>query len=72
LLRPGDRVTWRRVTEAELEAAREALAADRAEYDIVDEPFDVRAYLGFLRKVDAEATAFRQRQEAAQKVVPVP
>ena len=65
-------MTWKRVAEAELEETREALAADRAAYDIVDEPFDVRAYLGFLREVDTEATAFRRRQDAAQKLVPVP
>jgi len=72
LLRPGDRVTWSRVTEAQLEETREALAADRAGYDIVDEPFDVRAYLSFLRGVEPEAAAFRRRQEAAQQRVPVP
>jgi len=72
LLRPGDRVTWKRVTEAELDEAREALAANRAAYDIVDEPFDVRAYLSFLRQVDTEAATFRQRQDAAQKLVPIP
>lgn len=72
LLRPGDRVTWKRVAEAELDEAREALAADRVAYDIVDEPFDVRAYLSFLRQVDTEAMAFRQRQDAAQKLVPIP
>ncbi len=72
LLRPGDRVGWERVTEDELEARRAALAANEATYDIVDDPFDVRAYLRFLDEVRDEAEAFRRRQEAAQRQVPVP
>jgi allophanate hydrolase subunit 1 len=72
LLRPGDRVGWERVTEDELEARRAALAANEATYDIVDDPFDVRAYLRFLDEVCDEAEAFRRRQEAAQRQVPVP
>ncbi len=72
LLRPGDRVTWARVTEEELEATRAALEADGATYDIVDDPFDVRAYVGFVGGVRAEAEAFRARQDAAQRLVPVP
>jgi allophanate hydrolase subunit 1 len=72
LLRPGDRITWVRVTEEELEARRAALASNAATYDIVDDPFDVRAYLRFLDGVREEAEAFRRRQDEAQRHVAVP
>jgi allophanate hydrolase subunit 1 len=72
LLRPGDRIRWARVSEDELEARRAALAEDRAAYDIVDDPFDVRRYLRFLAETREEAEAFRRRQDAAQRQVPVP
>ena len=72
LLRPGDRITWTRVTEDELEMRRAALAAGEAAYDIADDSFDVREYLRFLDDVRAEAEALRRRQEAAQRTVPVP
>ena len=72
LLRPGDRITWTRVSDDELEVRRAALAGGGAAYDIAEEPFDVRAYLRFRDGVQEEAEAFRRRQEAAQRQIPVP
>jgi allophanate hydrolase subunit 1 len=72
LLRPGDRITWERVDEHELEARRAALMEGGAAYAIVDDPFDVRTYVRFLEETRLEADAFRRRQEAAQRQVAVP
>ena len=73
LLRPGDRVTWKpRDARPSWRRRARRWPPTGPAYDIVDEPFDVRAYLGFLRGVEPEAAAFRRRQEAAQQRVPVP
>ncbi|MBO0885715.1 MAG: carboxyltransferase domain-containing protein, partial [Mycobacterium sp.] len=48
LLRPGDRVKFEPVEEAELMELWEDVRADRYVYDIQDSPFDVGAYLNWL------------------------
>jgi urea carboxylase len=72
LLRPGDRVRFERVEEEELMRLFEDVRADRYEYDIREEPFDVGAYLESLEQhADAAEHRRRTREEAAART-PVP
>lgn len=72
LLRAGDRVKFRRVEEEELLALWEDVPADRYQYAIQDDPFDVGAYLDWLPAVADEADERRKRREEAAAATPVP
>ncbi|MBV9365860.1 MAG: carboxyltransferase domain-containing protein [Solirubrobacterales bacterium] len=72
LLRPGDRVTFERVSEEELLSTWEDARADRYRYRIEEQPFDVGAYLELREKVRDEAEKWRQRREEAAANTPVP
>ena len=72
LLRPGDRVTFERVSEEELDSAWEDVRADRYRYKIQEQPFDVGTYLELREKVHNEAEERRRRREEAAAATPVP
>jgi urea carboxylase len=72
LIKPGDRVQFHRVEEAELEQAFADVRADRYEYRIEDDPFDVERWLAHCEAVRDEADAHRRRREAAAEGTPVP
>jgi urea carboxylase len=72
LLRPGDRVTFERVSEEELLSTWEDVRADRYRYRIVEQPFDVGAYLELRETVRDEAEERRRRREEAAANAPVP
>lgn len=72
LLRPGDRVTFYRVTEDELMAIFDEVHTDRYRYRIQEQPFDVGTYLDFRDSVWDEAERQRQRREEAAAATPVP
>jgi urea carboxylase len=72
LLRPGDRIQFHRVDEAELLQAFEAVHADRYRYSIEDSPFDLAAYLDWLPTIAEEAEERRHRREQAAAASPVP
>jgi urea carboxylase len=72
LIKPGDRVRFERVEEAELLRLFEEVRADRYQYRIEHAPFDVSAYLRTLESVAAEASAFRARRDAGAAATPVP
>jgi allophanate hydrolase subunit 1 len=72
LLRPGDRVTFERVSEEELLSTWEDVRANRYRYRIEEQPFDVGAYLELREAVRDEAEKWRQRREEAAGNTPVP
>jgi allophanate hydrolase subunit 1 len=72
LLRPGDRVTFERVSEEELLSTWEDVRADRYRYRIEEQPFDVGAYLELREQVRDEAEERRRRREEAAANTPVP
>lgn len=72
LIKPGDRVTFHRVTEEELDAAREAVRADRYEYRVEEDPFDVEDWMRHCDDVAEEAGEHRRRREVASEGTPVP
>jgi allophanate hydrolase subunit 1 len=72
LLRPADRVTFARTTEAELIEAFEDVRADRYRYRIEEHPFDVGAYLELREQVHDEAEDRRRRREEAAARTEVP
>ena len=72
LLRPADRVRFKRVTDEELEALRGEVNADRYRYRVEDGVVNVREYVEFVDSVKNEVKAFRKRQEEAAKHVMVP
>ncbi|MEP6560798.1 MAG: carboxyltransferase domain-containing protein [Nakamurella sp.] len=66
LIRPGDRIRFTVVDEAELDELRRAVFEDRYEYQIAEEPFVVRDYLASLTELaDEAATARTHRAQAA-------
>lgn len=72
LLRPSDRVRFHRVEEEELMQLFEDVRADRYQYDVSEESFDVGSY---LRERDAhreEADERRRQLDEASASTPVP
>jgi urea carboxylase len=72
LLRPGDRVTFERVSEDELLQSFEDVRADRYRYRIEEQAFDVGAYLELRERVSDETAQRRRRREEASANTPVP
>jgi urea carboxylase len=72
LLRPGDRVSFERVSEEELLSIWEDVRADRYRYRIEEHPFDVGIYLELRDRVQGEAEERRHRREEAAARTPVP
>jgi allophanate hydrolase subunit 1 len=72
LLRPGDRVTFERVSEDELMTIFDDVRADRYRYQIEDQAFDVGAYLDLRAKVSDDAEERRHRREEASANTAVP
>jgi allophanate hydrolase subunit 1 len=72
LLRPGDRVKFHRVEEAELLRCFEEVHSDAYRYRIEDAPFDVGAHLEGAASVAGEAEERRQRREEAAAATPIP
>jgi urea carboxylase len=72
LLRPGDRVSFERVSEEELLSIWEDVRADRYRYRIEEHPFDVGIYLELRDRVRDEAEERRRRREEAAASTPVP
>ncbi|MBV9197077.1 MAG: carboxyltransferase domain-containing protein [Solirubrobacterales bacterium] len=72
LLRPGDRVRFRRTTEEELLSAFEDVRADRYRYRIEEHAFDVGAYLELREQVREEADERRRRREEASAEAEIP
>lgn len=72
LIKPGDRVVFERVGEQELLETFEDVRADRYEYAIEDDPFDVEAWLEHRDAVAGEADGRRAEREQAAARVPVP
>jgi allophanate hydrolase subunit 1 len=72
LIKPGDRVKFHRVTEEELDAAWEQVRADRYEYRVEEDPFDVETWIQHCDEVAEEAAEHRRRREVASEGTPVP
>jgi urea carboxylase len=72
LLRPGDRIAFHRVEEAELLELFQNVRADGYRYEIEDSPFDVGAYLDWLPTIANEAEQRRLHRERAAAAAPVP
>jgi allophanate hydrolase subunit 1 len=72
LVKPGDRVKFHRVTEEVLDAAWEEVRADRYEYRLEEDPFDVEKWMRHCDEVADEADEHRRRREAAAEGTPVP
>jgi allophanate hydrolase subunit 1 len=72
LLRPGDRVTFERVSEDELMSLFEDVRADRYRYRIEEQAFDVGEYLALRTRVSDEAEERRRRREEASANTAVP
>jgi urea carboxylase len=72
LLRAGDRVTFERVEEEELERMWEDVRTDRYTYEIEEGSFDVGAYLEWLPEVKDEAAERRRRWAEASAATPIP
>jgi urea carboxylase len=72
LIRPGDRVEFTVVEEAELDELRRAVFEDRYEYEITDDPFVVRTYLATLTDLADEAASARTRRAEAAARTEVP
>jgi allophanate hydrolase subunit 1 len=72
LIRPGDRVTFERVSEDELLQTFEDVRADRYRYQIEEQAFDVGAYLELRDRFRDEAEQRRRRREEASANTPVP
>jgi urea carboxylase len=72
LLRPGDRVSFRRVTESELIDLRLQVFENRYSYDIVDDDYVVSEYASDVKRYRAEIAAIGRRRADAAAVVEVP
>lgn len=72
LIKPGDRVRFERVEEAELDDLFAAVREDRYRYRIEDSPFAVDRHLEHVREVSDLAAERRRAREAAAERVPVP
>jgi urea carboxylase len=72
LIKPGDRVQFHRVDEDELDQTWEDVRADRYEYRIEDDPFDVERWMKLCEAVRDEADEHRRRREVAAEGTPVP
>ena len=67
LIRPGDRVEFTVVDEAELDELRRAVFEDRYDYQITDEPFVVRDYLANITGLADEAAKARTRRARSSR-----
>jgi len=72
LIKPGDRVLFHRVEEDELNRLWEDVRADRYEYRIEEDPFDVERWMRHCETVREEADEHRRRREVASEGTPVP
>jgi urea carboxylase len=72
LIRPGDRVEFRPVTEEQLLQARRDVVENRYEYTISDDVFSVADYLDRIAPIAAEADRARLVREAAAAGTEVP
>jgi urea carboxylase len=72
LIRPGDRVEFTVVDEAELDDQRRAVFEDRYDYQITDDPFVVRDYLDSVTELADEAAAARTKRAQAAAGTEVP
>lgn len=72
LMRPGDRVSFTRVTDDELIALREQVYDGSYQYQITDGELNVGEYLAWLASIRPEIDAFKRRQQAAAERTPVP
>ena len=72
LIKPGDRVRFHRVDEEELTALWEDVRADRYEYRVEEDPFDVERWIEHCAAVGEEAEEHRRRREVASQETPVP
>lgn len=72
LIRPGDRVTFERVTEEELLELRRQVFEDSYEYVIKDEPFVVSEYLEQVAESSAEVERLQALRSAAAARAEVP
>jgi urea carboxylase len=72
LLRPGDRIRFHQVEEGELLEMFEAVHADRYDYRIEEEAFDVAAHLAWCASHQAEADERARARDAAAAATPVP
>jgi urea carboxylase len=70
LLKPGDRVRFVRVTEEELDAARQGVADGSYSYDVVAEDFSVASFLAHNAAVRSEAAQARERRAQAAARTP--
>jgi allophanate hydrolase subunit 1 len=72
LMKPGDRVSFTRVTDEELIAMRESVYDGSYVYQIEPGELSVGDYLRHLASIKAESDAFRRRQQEAAARTPVP
>ena len=72
LMKPGDRVSFTRVTDDELIALREQVFDGSYQYQIEDGVLEVGDYLARLDEIKPETEAFRKRQQEAAERTPVP
>ena len=71
-MKPGDRVSFSRVSDDELIALRERVYDGTYQYQIKDGTLDVGDYLARLEQINPETEAFRRRQQEAAARTPVP
>jgi allophanate hydrolase subunit 1 len=73
LMQPGDRVSFTRITDDELVELRERVYDGSYTYQIDREGvLNVGEYMQHLASIEAEADAFRRRQQEAAERTPVP
>lgn len=72
LMKPGDRVSFTRVTDDDLIALREQVYDGSYTYHIKDGELNVGEYLARLEEIKPETDAFKQRQQIAAERTPVP
>ncbi|WP_312870819.1 5-oxoprolinase subunit B family protein [Gordonia asplenii] len=72
LFRPGDRVRFKQVTEAELMELRLQAVEGRYRHAVVDEDFVVAEHVDRVRRYDAESVEIREIRTAAASSVAIP
>jgi urea carboxylase len=73
LLRPGDRISFTRISDDELIALREQVYGGTYRYEIEESgELNVGEYLHHLESIRDETVAFQQRQQQAAQSTPVP